>query len=160
MKKVAPGGRKTRTKSAKVGPNRAKPAKVGRTRAESPEMSFLPGREPAAGEEIEGVPVVRWLPQAFVAECAGVTTRQLQNLEKRGLPHAGYAATKMYPAPHFVIWLTQWRKARGRNTEGKFAGGDNLPFAVALARHNLFWREFESGLVDLHGRPVRSGTSR
>jgi hypothetical protein len=105
-----------------------------------PLLELAPGEERAKpGELAEGLPVFAWIPQASAAEFLGLTPRQVQNLEAKGLPSKGARSRKRYALPHLVIWHDQYTAElrRHRHCEA-------LPFRVALARHRLERAEAET----------------
>lgn len=98
-------------------------------------MEKIEGKAPV----LDGLMVHGWATQAELAEWFQVTGRQIQNLEKIGLPSDGHRATKRYPVPHVVIWFSQYQV--------HLASGDTvdrLPFSVVLAEHQLFHAEHDA----------------
>lgn len=51
-------------------------------------------------------------PLELAAEC-GISTRQLRNLEERGLPSVGEGRSKRYPWPLAEAWYRVWRHRVG-----------------------------------------------
>jgi phage terminase Nu1 subunit (DNA packaging protein) len=98
-------------------------------------MERIEGKRPV----IDGLKVYAWLEQAELAELLDITERQIQNLEKVGLPAEGHRSTKRYPIPHAVVWYSQYQfHVAQRHVV------ESLPFPVALAEHNLFEAESEA----------------
>ncbi len=94
-----------------------------------PLFDLCPGEErPAPGTMLADRPVFAWISQHDAAVLLRLTTRQVQNLETKGLPNFGRGKTKRYALPHLLIWF------RAYNAQGK---PQALPFRVAEA-YNLF----------------------
>lgn len=98
-----------------------------------PAFDLLPGEErPDPGEVVEDLPVFCWISQQDAAKAMLLTTRQVANLEIRGLPHKGFRDSKRYPLPHLHIWAEAYRRRVDRNETVR-----KLPFSLALAEHEL-----------------------
>jgi hypothetical protein len=111
-----------------------------------PLFELCPGEERAdPGEVFETLPVFAWVPQDAAAVLVGLTTRQVQNLERKGLPNRGRRDTKRYPLPHLVMWMRAYYGRGG--ADGKVR---RLPFRVALAWNRL--QEAELDLKAAEGR--------
>ena len=94
-----------------------------------PLLELCPGEErPKPGEMLEDWPVFAWMTQQDTAECLGITTRHLQNLETKGLPNVGRGATKRYALPHTIIWHRAYAAQRRPKV---------LPWEVAEAQDTL-----------------------
>lgn len=102
-----------------------------------PLIELVPGEErPDEGAVHLGLPVFAVYSQAELAKQLNLTTRQVQNLEVRGMPSIGTRKAKRYPIPHVHIWYRAWteRGASGRSVR-------RVPFEVALAEHELLLAE-------------------
>lgn len=94
-----------------------------------PLFELAEGEErPEPGEIVDDVPVFAWLDQAAAAKVIGLTTRQVANLEVKGLPSKGHRSTKRYPLPHALVWIRVYYRRGG--AEGRVS---RLPFRVAWA---------------------------
>ena len=49
---------------------------------------------------------IREVTQTEFAELVGLTTRQIRNMEKSGIPHRASGNRKLYPVPAAILW---WR---------------------------------------------------
>lgn len=97
-------------------------------------FELLDGEErPDPGEVLHGWPVFCYVRQLRLAKLIGLSRRQVQNLEVRGLPSEGHRKTKRYPLPHALIWYRSYTRRGGRNG----GAGHRLPFKVALADAEL-----------------------
>lgn len=74
--------------------------------------------------------------QAALAEWFEITTRQVQNLEARGLPCEGGRSTKLYPIPDAVLWYRSYR-ARVMARSSSFDTVTYLDPRIARAEHAL-----------------------
>lgn len=101
--------------------------------------------------KMHAVEVVAWLKQADVADEFRLTPRQVQNLERKGLPHDGSGASKRYPVPHCFVWFLAYRV---RQRLGEVV--ERLPFEVAHAEHRAMVAK-ENG--ELRVRRRGSGSS-
>ncbi len=98
-----------------------------------PTFELLPGEErPEPGERLVDYPVFAWLTQREAAKLLSFSTRQVQNLEVRGLPSRGARKSKRYALPHLLIWFRAYKRRGG--SEGKVR---QLSWRVALAEHEL-----------------------
>lgn len=83
-------------------------------------------------------PISRWriwlLTQAQLGELLRITGRQLQNLEKVGLPCEGDRSTKRYPWPDAFAW---WNSYRQRVRELDAGAVPYLETAIARAEYLL-----------------------
>ncbi|CAN5634257.1 hypothetical protein BH23GEM7_BH23GEM7_27180 [soil metagenome] len=75
-------------------------------------------------------------PEELAAEC-GVTTRQLRNLEERGLPYVGGRKSKRYPWPLAEEW---YRVFRRRTAQSPGLAITNLPPRQA-------WGEYHDAIL-------------
>jgi hypothetical protein len=107
-----------------------------------PAFELCPGEErPEPGAMLQGRPVFCWVSQHEAAKLLGLTTRQVQNLETKGLPCVGHRGTKRYALPHLHIWSMEYH-ARARPAA--------LPYAVAEAELSV--RLAEDELAEAEGR--------
>lgn len=98
-------------------------------------MEILTGKRPKIG----GVEVHALATQTRVAEWNGLSTRQVRNLEAKGLPTYSRRGRKFYPVPHEFIWYSEYM------VELRERGSVNyLSFTEAYERHREFQRRITS----------------
>ena len=109
-----------------------------------PLFELMPGEErPEPGEMLHDRAVFCWLTQHEAAKQVGLTTRQVANLETKGLPHIGHRKTKRYALPHLLIWYKFYCHQKKLTAQ---------PFEVAEARNHVFLANLELETVeDKHG---------
>lgn len=72
--------------------------------------------------------VRQWVGQSDFAEAFGVSTRQVQRLERKGLPSFGAGASKRYPFPQAGTWMLDYQLLASRNSTVRY-----LPLEIAIA---------------------------
>lgn len=91
----------------------------------------------------------RMVSQRELAELVGLTTRQIRNLEGRGLPVRAEGNRKLYPVPDAVRWYVD---AKAREAA---EAAESTPYDEALARKTLAdARIQERKLAELDGALV------
>jgi hypothetical protein len=109
-----------------------------------PIFELTTGEErPRPGEMLGSWPVFAWISQHEAAKVIGLTTRQVANLEVKGLPSVGRGKSKRYALPHLCIWYGAYT---GRHKP------EVVPWEVAEALHQVEQAEARLGdIVDRHG---------
>ncbi|HSW29667.1 MAG TPA: hypothetical protein VLH75_09335 [Longimicrobiales bacterium] len=109
-----------------------------------PLFELAPGEErPRPGEMLGGWPVFCWISQHDAARMLGLTTRQVQNLETKGLPSNGRGKSKRYALPHLLVWHRAYVLQRRPEV---------VPWAVAEALNDVAMAEDRlAAIVDRHG---------
>lgn len=110
-------------------------------------MIQLNGRKP----EVSGVTVHALATQTEVAEWNSLSTRQVRNLEAKGLPTYSRGGRKYYPLPHEVIWYSEYLAELRQRGRVSF-----LSFEEAYARDRAFVARLEGGQLG-NTRPDRAG---
>lgn len=54
--------------------------------------------------------------QTELAQILGITSRQVRNLEKKGIPHRSKGREKLYPVPGAVLWYIQQERERASSS--------------------------------------------
>lgn len=87
--------------------------------------------------------------QVELARILPLTTRQLRNLEREGLPHRADGRRKLYPLPEAVDWYIRYRENLAR------AEFDNVDYERARARYETARaRLAEIGVAREEGRLI------
>lgn len=109
-----------------------------------PILDLLPGEErPEPGQGVYGHPVFAFVPPQEAAKIAGLTTRQLLDLERKGLPVVGARKEKRYPIPHLSLWLASYRRRGG--PEGRVP---RLPWRIVRADWESYWARVRVELAE------------